>query len=59
MSEQIICIFCWKKADAVKQGQSLMVICEYCNRETELDEYQKTFDQWLGDISKEADGIES
>ena len=27
MTDQIICIFCGKKADVTKQGQSTMVIC--------------------------------
>ena len=53
MPEQIICIVCGQKADVVKRGQSTMVICRYCNRETEVDEYQEIFNQWLGDIRKE------
>jgi hypothetical protein len=34
-----------------------MVICGHCNRETELDKYKKIFNDWLGDIRKEIDGI--
>ena len=53
MAEQIICIFCGKQADVVKRGQSTIIICGNCNRETEVDEYQEIFNQWLGDIRKE------
>lgn len=53
MAEQIICIFCGKQADVAEKGQSTMVICKHCKRETEVDEYQEIFNQWLGDIRKE------
>ena len=59
MAEKIICIFCGKKADVTKQGNLTMVKCKHCRRETELDEYQKIFDRWLGDIRKDAYGVES
>jgi transcription elongation factor Elf1 len=49
----IVCIFCGKKADIVKQDESVMVACSHCDRETELDEYQELFDQWIDEIRKE------
>jgi len=55
MADQIICIFCGNKADVAKRGQSTMVICGHCGRETEVDEYQEIFNKWLGDIRKVKD----
>ena len=52
-SEKIICIFCGKNADIVKEDDLTMVTCRYCKRKTELDDYQEMFDHWLGDIRKE------
>jgi len=48
--ENIICIFCGRIAKIEKQGDQKIVACPKCKRETELDEYQDIFDQWLGDI---------
>ncbi len=48
--ENIICIFCGRIAKIEKQGDQKIVACPKCKRETELDEYQNIFDQWLGDI---------
>jgi hypothetical protein len=59
MAEKTICIFCGKKADVTKHGQLKLVICEYCHRETELDEYQEILNQWLQEIIKEEEKEES
>ena len=48
--ERIICIFCGAIARIKEQKDLKVVFCPQCKRETELDEYQDTFDQWLGDI---------
>ena len=45
--EQIICIFCGKKADIIRQDNASMVVFGFCKRETELDEYKEMVDQWL------------
>ncbi len=50
---QIICIFCGGKADISKRSNQKIVLCPSCKRETELDRYQKLFDQWIDDIRKE------
>lgn len=48
--EKIICIFCGRIAEIKEQGDLKVVACPKCKRETELNEYQEIFDQWLGDI---------
>ena len=48
--EKIVCIFCGGIAKIKEKGGLKVVICPKCKRETELDEYQDTFYQWLGDI---------
>ncbi len=48
--EKIDCIFCGGIAKIKEQNELIIVSCPKCKRETELDEYQDTFDQWLGDI---------
>ncbi len=48
--ENFICIFCGRIAKIKTQGGQKIVVCPKCKRETELDEYQDIFDQWLGDI---------
>ena len=48
--EKIICIFCGRIAKIRKQDDLIIVSFPKCKRETELDEYQVIFDQWLGDI---------
>jgi hypothetical protein len=51
---RIICIFCGKQADIVNEDDLSIVACSHCKRKTELDDYQEMFDQWIGDIRKEA-----
>ena len=48
--EKIICIFCGRIAKIKEQGDLKIVVCPKYKCETELDEYQEIFDQWLGDI---------
>ena len=48
--EKIICIFCGTIANVKEQDNLIIVSCPRCKRETEVDEYQAIFDQWLGDI---------
>ena len=48
--EKIICIFCGAIAKIKERDNLKIVSCPRCKRETELDEYQDIFDQWLGDI---------
>ncbi|MDX2511796.1 MAG: hypothetical protein QNK25_07085 [Desulfobacterales bacterium] len=48
--ETIICIFCGAIAKVKEQSDLIIVSCPRCKRETEVDEYQDIFDQWLGDI---------
>jgi len=43
--DQIVCIFCGQKADIVQDGSVSVVVCGFCNRETELSEYKKMVDQ--------------
>ena len=50
MSEQIICIFCGKKADTAKRNGKLVVFCPHCIRVTDGNTYQEMFDQWLCDV---------
>lgn len=55
--ETIICIFCGAIAKVKEKGDMMIVSCPRCKRETEVDEYQKIFNQWLGDI-RNKDGEE-
>jgi hypothetical protein len=48
--EKIICIFCGAIAHVKEQDNLIIVSCPQCKRETEVDEYQEIFNQWLGDI---------
>jgi phage FluMu protein Com len=48
--EKIICIFCGAIANVKEQDNLIIVSCPRCKRETEVDEYQEIFNQWLGDI---------
>jgi len=48
--EKIICIFCGAIAKIKEQDDLVIVSCIKCKRETELDEYQVIFDQWLSGI---------
>ena len=48
--DKIVCIFCGAIAKIKEQDDLIIVSCPQCKRETELDEYQVIFDQWLGDI---------
>jgi len=48
--EKIICIFCGGIAKVKEQDKLIIVSCPRCKRETEVDEYQEIFEQWLGDI---------
>jgi len=50
MSDQIVCIFCGKRADTAKRNGKLVVFCQHCNRVTDGNTYQEMFDQWLGDV---------
>jgi len=50
MPDQIVCIFCGKKADIVKRHDTLYAVCKYCGAETELTEYQDMVDDWMDDI---------
>jgi hypothetical protein len=52
MAEQILCIFCGKKARIVKRKNDLFAVCKRCNSETELEEYKKKLDEWLKEIQK-------
>jgi len=54
--EKIICIFCGAIAKVKEQDKLIIVSCPRCKRETEVDEYQDIFDQWLGDI-RNKDGV--
>jgi hypothetical protein len=51
--KKIVCIFCGNIADIVRQGKVRRVICSACNKETDLDHYQKIFDQWVDEIRKD------
>jgi hypothetical protein len=48
--EKIICIFCGAIAKVKEQDNLIIVSCPQCKRETEVDEYQEIFNQWLGDV---------
>ncbi len=48
--ENIICIFCGAIAKVKEQDDLIIVFCPRCKRETEVDEYQEIFNQWLGDV---------
>jgi phage FluMu protein Com len=48
--EKIICIFCGAIAKVKEQDDLIIVSCPRCKRETEVDEYQEIFNQWLGDV---------
>jgi aspartate 1-decarboxylase len=48
--KNIICIFCGAIAKIKEHDDLIIVSCSQCKRETEVDEYQDIFDQWLGDI---------
>jgi aspartate 1-decarboxylase len=48
--EKIICIFCGAIAKVKEQDNLIIVSCPQCKRETEVNEYQDIFNQWLGDI---------
>ncbi len=43
----IICVFCGNQADFIKQGDSILVKCGHCDKETELDAYREMFNQWI------------
>ena len=49
----IVCIFCGKKAEIVVQDGSKYVSCGHCDKETDLDEYQELFNQWIDEIRKD------
>jgi len=51
--KKIVCIHCGNVADIIRKGELRTVSCSNCNKETELDTYQKIFDQWIDDIRKE------
>jgi hypothetical protein len=51
--DTIKCFFCGGKANIKEQDDLIIVSCPQCKRETELDEYQELFNQWIGDIRKE------
>ena len=48
--DTIKCYFCGGIANIKEQDDLKIVVCPKCKRETELDMYQDTFDQWMGDI---------
>ena len=50
MSDQIICVFCGKKAEIAKRNGKIVVFCRYCNKVTDGHTYQDMIDQWLGDV---------
>lgn len=46
LMDQIICIFCGEKADIKTHDGNSKTVCSYCNRETELKEYEKILNRW-------------
>ena len=52
VSEEIVCIFCGKRADIIDRKEEPVVLCRNCGRETDGYNYQIMFDQWLGDVRK-------
>ena len=56
MAEQIVCIFCGKKAIIRNLNGNIVVVCRNCHRKTEGQIYQKMFDRWLDDIRKDSNG---
>ena len=52
--KKIACIYCGNVADILKKGELRLVSCDNCKRETELDAYQRIFDQWVDDKRKDA-----
>jgi hypothetical protein len=51
--DTIKCFFCGDETNINQQDDLKIVVYPKYKRETELDEYQEMFDQWIGDIGKE------
>jgi len=50
MPNQIVCIFCGKKADIVKRSEKSFAVCKHCKHETDMDTYQEMLDAWMEKI---------
>ena len=48
MNEQIICIYCGKKAEILESDNSIVIACGCCGSESEGEKYQLMFEKWIG-----------